>query len=175
MSDNSRHLGWPLKEVPLYNKIELKATRLCHGRKWRQLAGETHNWNTKSVGVRPNSNIIGWPIIFFPIPLPIFSPMTSQWTRHPGEPWVRFRELIIYSKRVESWVERSRAITYGIIWGSGWIGGGGGVATAKINRHNSIGALYKNERAWKRECVRTELKLKKGGGELLDAHPELFV
>lgn len=171
MSGNSRHLGWPLKGVPLYNKIELKATRLCHGRKWRQLAGEIHNWNTKSLGVRPNSNIIRWPIIFFPIPLPLFSPTTSHWTRHPGEPWVRFRELITYWKTVESWVERSRAITYGIIWGVDG-SGGRGVATAKINRHNSMGCTLQK---WKRECVRTEQKLKKGGGELLNAHPELFV
>ena len=39
------------------NKIELKVTRLCHGRKWRQLASEKQNRNTKSLGVRPNSNI----------------------------------------------------------------------------------------------------------------------
>lgn len=29
-------------------------------------------------------------------------------------------------EKSRSWVERSRAITYGIIWGSGWIGGEGG-------------------------------------------------
>ena len=108
---------------------------------------------------------------FLPDSTSTFFPMTSHWKGHPGEPWVRFRELIIYWKRVESWVERSRAITYGIIWGSRWIVGEGG-ATAKINRHNSTGCTLQK---WMRECVRTKLKLKKGGGELLNAHPELFV
>ena len=87
--------------------------------------------------------------------------MTSHWKGHPGEPWVRFRELIIYWKRV--WVERSRAITYGIIWGSGWIVGEGGGSTANINSHNSIGCTLQK---WKRECVGTELKLNKGWGRV---------
>ena len=65
---------------------------------------------------------------------------------------------------MESWVERSRAITYGIIWGSGWIG-------ARERRPRSIDltpqdALRKNERAE---------RVGGGGGELLNAHPELFV
>ena len=43
---------------------------------------------------------------------------------------------------MESWVERSRAITYGIIWGSGWIG-----ARERRPRSIDLDGLRKNERA----------------------------